>query len=110
MNSQLIEHVATKGPTAAPASDDFSSDLRICHDALAAFPADGPLKPLRGPIVVVARAARNHGVTPERMIAELKPILFRLPQFEIRRAIDRGDMMHQLVTVAINAYYARPDD
>jgi hypothetical protein len=44
------------------------------------------------------------------MIADLKAVLFRLPQFETRRAAERGEMMHQLVTVAINAYYGRTRD
>jgi hypothetical protein len=91
-------------------SEDFSVELAACRHTLARLPADGPLKQLRNPIVQLAEGARRRGVSPERMIAELKGVLFRLPQFERRRAIERGDMMHQLITIAINAYYARNDD
>jgi hypothetical protein len=102
--------VDTHIETAPPQLDAFSSDLRICRDSLTALPSDGPTRRLRGPIVLLAQAARRQVIPPERMIADLKTVRFHLPHFEMRRAIERGDMMHQLVTAAINAYYARPDD
>ena len=110
---EIQSHVAdgtTNDSLTKRTNSSFAAELRICNDGLSAVPSDGPLKRLREPIVRLACAARRDNVTPEQMIVDLKTLLFRLPHFEIRRAIERGEMMHQLITVAINAYYARTDD
>jgi hypothetical protein len=102
--------VPKSSASAAPSSPAFIAALDGCEEALAHIPADAPVKRLRGPVIMVAEAARSDRIAPERLIADLKAMLFRLPHFESRRAIERGDMMHQLITAAINAYYDRADD
>ncbi|HTE44309.1 MAG TPA: hypothetical protein VK636_03605 [Gemmatimonadaceae bacterium] len=94
----------------SPQPGRFFSSVQTCRDVLARLPVAGPLKALRAPILALARIARQESVAPERFIAELKSVLFHLPQFEARRALERGEMMHQLMSVAINAYYGRQDD
>lgn len=88
----------------------FASGVRTCRDVLASLPVAGPVKALRTPILALARLAREERIAPERFIAELKTVLFHLPHFEARRALERGEMMHQLVGVAINEYYGRHSD
>jgi hypothetical protein len=88
----------------------YAMAMSTCREWLVQFAPDVPLKRLRGPIIAFAQSARGNEVPPEKMIADLKAVLFRLAQFETRRAAERGEMMHQLVTVAINAYYGRTHD
>jgi hypothetical protein len=102
--------VLKSSTSAAPSSPAFIAALDRCEVALTRIPADANVKRLRSPVILVAEAARNDRIAPERLIADLKAMLFRLPHFESRRAIERGDMMHQLITAAINAYYDRADD
>jgi hypothetical protein len=88
----------------------FAAELERLRNALVGLPLDAATKRFRAPLLVLARAARQQEIPPERLIAELKAVLFRLPHFDARRAVERGEMMHQLVTIAINAYYDRTDD
>lgn len=99
----------------APRVDDsvrFSDALAVCRAALlsTSVEVEAPYTAMRQPIAVLASVAYRGGTPPERLIADLKDVLARLPHFEAKNALARGDMMRDLVTFAITSYFARKAD
>jgi hypothetical protein len=71
---------------------DVSAEL--CRDAVAAFAAE----------------AHREDIPPERTIAVFKDMVSQLPAFRRVSPEYRGEVMQQLVQIAIDAYYGRRAD
>jgi hypothetical protein len=113
MDSGSLELMTVRGrsSTARIATSDpqpFFDALDACEARLRTFPADEPVREMRPTIAVLAARAKRNGVPAERLLKQLKELLFRLPHFGSRQPAERGAMMHQLVSVAIDAYYPVP--
>ena len=114
LESHASEPAGNAGPHAATAdaSAQFAVALNTCRRELlsTATNVEAPYASMREPIAALASTAYRGGIPPERLIAELKELLARLPHYEARNASVRGDMMRDLVTLAITSYFARKAD
>jgi hypothetical protein len=113
----LEPHASTDGDHARDhalvpngASARFIAAIESCQEALSCAHPDPLHAAMREPVARLALESRTCGVPPERMIAELKDVLARLPQFDVRDGNARGEMMRELVSLAITSYFAPKAD
>lgn len=114
-NDDPLESVGEAGQgrpvTDRPAAlQEFARALTVCRDALTRDDANASYAMMREPIATLASMGCRAGVPPERVVADLKELLSRLPTFQAKDVLERSDMMGQVVTLAITSYFAKKAD
>lgn len=85
---------------------EFATAIRVCSDTLRLMPSDPPYVELRQRITMLATSASRLEIPPERLLAELKRLLSELPRYEAKDLLARSEMMDDLITHAIESYFA----
>ena len=109
MRSQHIpstETLSSKRPQTP--TEKFESAERSCAAELRSVPANAERSLLFGPGVGLALAARAD-VPPERLLKTLKQLLRETPRLNACEPEAREQLTKDLVTVAIEVFYAQPE-
>jgi len=109
-SSKASQDVERANSASIASSEQFAVAIVACRDVLLEASAEAPNPAMREAIATLAGMARRGGIPPERLLAELKDVLARLPQFEAQNVVARDDMVRDLVTCAIQSYFAQRAD
>jgi hypothetical protein len=93
-----------------PRRKSLEDALSVCRDELQAQLGNGSsMESLRGAVRDYAALAYQEAMPPERTLAAFKDMIQSMPAVARRPADERGEIMRQLVQMAIHGYYGESD-